>query len=274
MKPAGDSKVVEGEGRGLWTRQFLGTPLVVTDYQSLLETLPALAARSTPTAIEFCNTQIVAMRRTDAEFSAITSVYDYFIPDAMPLIWGLRALGVKMRDRVYGPSFMRYALCHETKLKHYFMGGSEETSQKLVEQAGILSGGRFQLVGATHKYSTPADSPAILEEIRRLNPDVIWVGLGTPKQQKWIHANKALIERGIILTVGFAFDVNAGTKRDAPAWMQRLGLTWVFRISQEPSRLLGRYLKYNTQFIFLCMGDAMGYFLKSICDKWMRPSAR
>jgi N-acetylglucosaminyldiphosphoundecaprenol N-acetyl-beta-D-mannosaminyltransferase len=75
--------------------------------------------------------------------------------------------------------------------------------------------------------------------------------LGTPKQQRWIHDHKSQLRRGVLLAVGFAFDVNAGTKRDAPLWMQRRGLTWLFRISQEPGRLLGRYLKYNTAFVVL-----------------------
>jgi N-acetylglucosaminyldiphosphoundecaprenol N-acetyl-beta-D-mannosaminyltransferase len=101
-----------------------------------------------------------------------------------------------------------------------------------------------------------------VEEINRLSPDVIWVGLGTPKQQQWIHDNKSHLTRGVVLTVGFAFDVNAGTKLDAPMWMQRLGLTWLFRISQEPRRLLGRYLKYNTWFVWFCLIDLARYMTK------------
>ncbi len=247
---------------GIQIRSLLGTNVVITDYQGLLEKLPEWARRSSVTAVEFCNTQILAMRRTDADFAEITRVFDYFIPDAIPLIWCLRAMGVPMRDRVYGPAFMRHALTRETELTHYFLGGSEVTSQKLVEQARALSGGKFRLVGANHRYSSPADSPALVEEINRLNPDVIWVGLGTPKQQRWIYANKALIRRGVVLTVGFAFDVNAGTKKDAPMWMQKRGLTWLFRLSQEPGRLLGRYLKYNSLFLGLCLVDGLSYLVR------------
>ena len=240
---------------------LLGTPLLATDYRGLLDLLPQWAARPAPTAVEFCNTQVISMRRMDRAFIEATAVFDYFLPDGMPLIWCLRAMGIKIEDRVYGPAFMRYALGHEKKLTHYFMGGLEETSRKLVEQAGVLSGGAFRVVGATHRYAKPSDSPPIIEEINRLSPDVVWVGLGTPKQQQWIHDNKHLIHRGVLLAVGFAFDVNAGTKRDAPMWMQRRGITWIFRISQEPSRLLGRYLRYNTWFLWLVLVDffrAMG----------------
>ena len=236
---------------------LLGTPLLVTDYQGLLEMLPRWVQRETTTAVEFCNTQVISMRRMDPAFIEATRVFDYFLPDGMPLIWCLRAKGVVMTDRVYGPAFMNHALRHETQLRHYFMGGSEITSQKLVAEAQRLSEGRFQLAGANHRYSKPADSPAIVEEINRLSPDVIWVGLGTPKQQQWIHDNKHLIQRGVILAVGFAFDVNAGTKRDAPRWMQQRGITWLFRLSQEPSRLLGRYLRYNSWFLRLIFVDVV-----------------
>ncbi|MDB4793476.1 WecB/TagA/CpsF family glycosyltransferase [Methylacidiphilales bacterium] len=253
------------------TVSLLGTRLVIIDYDELLAMLPDLARRPTPTAIEFCNTHVVAMRRVDPAFIEATTAYDYFMPDGMPLIWSLRVMGVPIRDRVYGPTFMRHVLSHETKLRHYFLGGSEITSRKLLEQSQILSGGRFQVVGANHRYYQPSDSAAILEEINRLAPDIIWVGLGTPKQQQWIHDNKHLINRGVLMTVGFAFDINAGTKRDAPMWMQNMGLTWIFRISQEPSRLLGRYLKYNTWFIILIGVDLFHFFLKSLKQGFTRP---
>ena len=250
-----DPLFVSSEGQPAVTVDLLGTPLLITDYAGLLALLPEWTRRPTPTAAEFCNTQIVAKRRLDPRFFEATAGYDYFLPDGMPLVWCLRVMGVAMRDRVYGPTFMHYALSHETKLTHYFLGGSALTSEKLVEQARRLSGGKFQVVGANHRYWQPEDSAPIVEEINRLSPDIVWIGLGTPKQQEWVRANKRHIARGILLTVGFAFDVNAGTKQDAPPWMQRLALTWIFRISQEPRRLIGRYLKYNTWFVLFCLLD-------------------
>jgi N-acetylglucosaminyldiphosphoundecaprenol N-acetyl-beta-D-mannosaminyltransferase len=249
-------------GKEVLTVSLLGTPLVITDYQGLVDAISDWARRPKPTAAEFCNTQVVTMRRIDSAFQTATAAYDYFVPDGMPLVWCLRAMGTTLRDRVYGPTFLRHAMIHDQKLKHYFLGGSALTSQKLIEKAHALSDGRFQVVGANSSYAKPADSAAIVDEINRLSPDVIWVGLGTPKQQQWIHDNKPLIARGVLLGVGFAFDVNAGTKLDAPPWMQRLGLTWLFRLSQEPRRLLGRYLKYNTLFLFYCLRDLVRHFTK------------
>ncbi|MDC3182724.1 WecB/TagA/CpsF family glycosyltransferase, partial [bacterium] len=105
--------------------------------------------------------------------------------------------------------------------------------------------------GMQNGYFKEESSVEIVEEINRLAPDFIWVGLGTPKQQAWIHQHKDQIKRGLLLAVGFAFDVNAGTKPDAPMWMQNMGLGWLFRLLSEPRRLLGRYLYYNTMFLFL-----------------------
>ena len=249
-------------GKEVATVSLLGTPQVITDYPGLLDFLSDWAARPATTAVEFCNTQVVTMRRTDPSFAAALSAYDYFIPDGMPLVWCLRAMGATLRDRVYGPTFLRYAMMHDTKLKHYFLGGSALTSQKLIENSQALSNGRFQVVGANSSYSSPADSPAVVAEINRLSPDIIWVGLGTPKQQQWIHDNKPLLTRGVLLGVGFAFDVNAGTKRDAPLWMQRLALTWLFRLYQEPRRLFGRYLKYNTWFLLFCFQDLLRHLIR------------
>src|SRR6185436_12152248 len=95
----------------------------------------------------------------------------------------------------------------------------------------------------------------VVDEINRLSPDFIWVGFGTPKQQAWAHRHKLPLRRGVVLTVGFAFDANAGLKPDAPVWMQRRGLTWVYRLISEPRRLGPRYLKWNSLFLYYLLRD-------------------
>jgi N-acetylglucosaminyldiphosphoundecaprenol N-acetyl-beta-D-mannosaminyltransferase len=97
----------------------------------------------------------------------------------------------------------------------------------------------------------------VCEEILAFAPDFIWVGLGTPKQYAWIDRIKPRLGRGILLAVGFAFDVNAGTKADAPLWMQRNGLTWLYRMASEPRRLVSRYAKWNTLFLWYLFSDAV-----------------
>jgi N-acetylglucosaminyldiphosphoundecaprenol N-acetyl-beta-D-mannosaminyltransferase len=103
----------------------------------------------------------------------------------------------------------------------------------------------------------PADEIRVIGEINRLSPDFIWLGLGTPKQQAWVHRYRPALRRGVLLGVGFGFDVNAGLKPDAPAWMQRTGLGWLFRLAAEPRRLLGRYCKCNTLFLAYLLWDGL-----------------
>jgi N-acetylglucosaminyldiphosphoundecaprenol N-acetyl-beta-D-mannosaminyltransferase len=168
----------------------------------------------------------------------------------MPLVWILNRRGAGLRDRVYGPAFFRRCVAATpAPIRHYFLGGSQRCLERLIGNMKELNPG-LVVAGARNGYFGPGDEAAILEEIRRVDPDFIWVGLGTPKQQDWIHRHLPQLRRGIVLAVGFAFDVNAGTKKDAPGWMQKLGLTWFFRLLTEPLRLGPRYLKYNTLFLW------------------------
>jgi len=239
------------------SRYVLGTALECTSYANFTARAHALAATGRTVAVDFTNTQIVTMRRREQPFREITSRLDYFVPDSTPLIWCLRLQGVKAATRTYGPAFMRYCIVNSpAPITHYFLGGSAECLGELQAVFCRLNP-NLRIVGARNGYFEPADDTAIVEEINRLAPDFIWVGLGTPKQQDWIHRHKSAIRRGVVFAVGFAFDVNAGTKPDAPSWMQRCGLTWLHRLCSEPRRLFPRYLKYNTLFLAYLFWDGI-----------------
>lgn len=247
----------DGSGKKLMTCDVLGTPLCLTTYADFREHCFSLAQRPGTTAVDFSNTQIVTMRRHEPAFRDLTGCIDCFIPDSMPLTWCLNARGAKLSDRVYGPTFMREFLqTDRPSHTHYFLGGSRECVLQLKARA-LSKNPSLKILGLHDGYFKTDQEPALLEEINRLSPDFIWVGLGTPKQQSWIHRNRSLIPRGVIFAVGFAFDVNAGTKHDAPLWMQQLGLTWLFRLASEPRRLGPRYLRYNTLFLFYLLWDGL-----------------
>ncbi len=234
---------------------ILGTPLQLTTYAELTEKCRTLAAREGTVVIDFSNTQIVTMRRHEPGFRSYASKVDYFIPDGMPLIWCLNLQGAGLRDRVYGPSFMRHCvLACPAPVTHYFIGGSEEKLALLEKRLGE-NNPQVRVVGRSNGYDQPGAE--VVADINRLSPDFIWVGLGTPKQQNWIRDHRAEIKRGVILAVGFAFDVIAGTKKDAPPWMQKRGLTWLYRLASEPRRLASRYLKYNSLFLFYLLWDGL-----------------
>ena len=239
----------------------LESPLVVTTYQDLARQCCAWAREPRCRALEFANTQTVTMRRHDPEFARLLSTFDALVPDGMPLVWCLNAVGAGLHDRVYGPTFMRTFL--ETVpagFTHYLLGGSEECGRRL-EARFTQANPQLRFVGRYHGRAlldgTLEDEDQVMEELQRLSPDFIWVGLGTPRQQAWIHKHKPRLERGFIFSVGFAFDVNAGLKADAPRWMQRLGLTWAHRLASEPGRLAQRYLKWNSLFLYYLLRDGL-----------------
>jgi N-acetylglucosaminyldiphosphoundecaprenol N-acetyl-beta-D-mannosaminyltransferase len=238
-------------------RHVLGTPLSVTNYADFLAHCQDLARGLRPVAVDFSNTQIVTLRRQDPAFRELTERFDYFIPDGMPLVWCLNRQGAGLRDRVYGPTFMRRCVLESSpEVSHYFLGGSPVCLERL-QQTFRDRRPPLRIAGAHHGYFKAEDEPRLVEEINRLSPDFIWVGLGTPKQQAWIHRHKTSLRRGVVFAVGFAFDVNAGTKPDAPLWMQRAGLTWVFRLASEPRRLAVRYLRYNSLFLGYLLWDGL-----------------
>jgi len=235
----------------------LNTPCLNTSHRELLELLEGRVCESDHLiAVDFTNVHITAARKTEPEFKSVTDQYEFFVPDSQVLKWAVNMLGGSMKERVYGPDFLRYAIEHTSpETRHYFLGASQDCLDKLLANITAWRPD-MNVVGSHDGYFKEADEPEIAEQINACNPDFIWVGLGTPKQQEWIHRNRGRIDRGALLAVGFAFDVNAGTKKDAPRVFQKMGLTWLYRLLSEPRRLWKRYLKYNSQFLF--------YFFKQL----------
>lgn len=262
-RPRRDDRATTVSAKHMQTCHVLDTALLVTDYDQLAARCLDWARAPRVVALEFANTHIVALRRHDPGFREETSAYDYFVPDGMPLIWCLNRAGASLRDRVYGPTFMRRFLeAAPSGSTHYLLGGSEECGRRLRESftrrnPGLkFLGGFHGRCGEDGVLESGAESE-VITAINRLSPEFIWVGFGTPKQQRWLQRHKPLIQRGVILTVGFAFDANAGMKPDAPPWMQRAGLTWLHRLASEPRRLAPRYLKWNSLFLFYLIRDGL-----------------
>lgn len=239
----------------------LDSQLLLTTYQDLAARCGQWAKEPTCRALEFANTQTVTMHRHDADFARLLDAFDFLVPDGMPLVWCLNAAGAGLEDRVYGPTFMRLFLESVSgEYTHYLLGGSAECGARL-EARFTAHNPSLRIVGRYHGRAnldgTLEDDARVTEELNRLAPDFIWVGLGTPRQQAWVHRHKGLLRRGLILSVGFAFDANAGLKSDAPAWMQRRGLTWLHRLGSEPRRLGPRYLKWNSLFLYYLAHDGL-----------------
>ncbi len=249
--------------------RVLGTSLMETNYEDLSAVLlEAGSSGGGVLAVDFANTHVVTMRRHDPKFMNLTACIDLIAPDGMPLVWAMNAKGANLDDRVYGPTFTRrfLASCPGDKT-HYLVGGSEECGRKFRSQM-LAMNPSLNFVGGYHGRCSGDgeldDQKKVTADILEKRPDFIWVGLGTPKQYAWIHRIKPQLDHGVLLAVGFAFDVNAGMKPDAPAWMQRLGLTWLHRMASEPGRLAGRYLKWNTLFIRYWIAEFVGGGVRSV----------
>ena len=243
------------------TIPILGTPLAVATYSDLSLFLLHRSRQSGPFAVDFSNTHIVTMRRHEPEFRQLTSCMDLFAPDGMPLVWAMNAQGAALKDRVYGPTFTRKFLATApAAATHYLVGGSEECGWMFRERMQRINPS-LHFVGSYHGLCSGdgvlEHDGRVLREIQSLRPDYIWVGLGAPKQYEYISRIKPLLDHGILLAVGFALDVNAGTKNDAPLWMQASGLTWLYRMSSEPRRLVSRYAKWNSLFLWYLLRETI-----------------
>jgi N-acetylglucosaminyldiphosphoundecaprenol N-acetyl-beta-D-mannosaminyltransferase len=153
--------------------------------------------------------------------------------------------------------------CKETALvgyRHYLLGGAPGVPEQLAQALDKACPG-IDIVG-THsppfRPTTPEEDAAIIENINQAAPDVLWVGLGTPKQEMWMHRHRDKLRVPVMIGVGAAFDFLSSRKRQAPVWMQDRGLEWLFRLVQEPRRLWKRYLVGGSEFVFLVVLELLG----------------
>lgn len=191
--------------------------------------------------------------RKDAYVKDILNRADITTADGMPLVWALRSFGVRNQQRVYGPSLM-LALCEQAqRLGHrvFFYGGRQEALMALCSRMR----GMFPSLSIAGAYSPPfrvltdREEAAVQRAILNAAPALIFVGISTPKQERWMASHLHIFPGTIMVGVGAAFDFHAGRIRQAPEWMQRNGLEWFFRLTSEPARLWKRYLLVTPWFI-------------------------
>lgn len=174
-------------------------------------------------------------------------------PDGMPLVWMCRLLGFAHVERVYGPDLMLH-MCERSRVtgyRHFLYGGDQQLLDALRQRLTERYPG-LQIVGTyapPFRPLTRQEDDEIVQLINAHGPDIVWVGLGTPKQEQWMAAHCGSVAAPVLVGVGAAFDFHAGRKRQAPAWMRRSGLEWLFRLGQEPRRLWRRYLVNNPVFV-------------------------
>jgi N-acetylglucosaminyldiphosphoundecaprenol N-acetyl-beta-D-mannosaminyltransferase len=236
------------------TASVLGVPLALTDYERTMDWIDATVETGGRSYVCVAATHTVVACQDDPELRAAVHGAALVVPDGQPVVWAMNALGHDLTGRVYGPDLMA-KYCERAALtgaRMFLYGGR---NQGALVQLALNLRRRFPGVQIVGGYSPPfralsdEEREAVAAEINHARPDVVWVGIGVPKQEKWMAEMRDRLEAPVLVGVGAAFDFHAGLVPQAPAWMQSAGLEWLYRLSKEPRRLWRRYLTYNPRFV-------------------------
>jgi N-acetylglucosaminyldiphosphoundecaprenol N-acetyl-beta-D-mannosaminyltransferase len=246
------------------TFRVIGVPIATMQIPDVIAKMEEwIASRDRTHYICVTNVHVVMEGRRDPSFLEVLNAADLCIPDGMPLVWIGRIRGHELCRQVRGTDLL-LDFCRATAgtgYNHCFLGGRPGVGSKLA----IELQRRYPGVRVTGMFSPPfrnltkQEDDEIIEQINRAAPDVLWVGLGCPKQERWMRDHQDKLRVPVILGVGQAFDILSGEAPQAPRWMQENGLEWFFRLCREPRRLWRRYLIYNTAFIFTLLLES-AYF--------------
>jgi N-acetylglucosaminyldiphosphoundecaprenol N-acetyl-beta-D-mannosaminyltransferase len=235
--------------RSFTTRgNILGVLVSTVNMPSTIQTIGEWISHKTPNYVCVTPAHGVMDCQKQPELKQIFNNSGLTTPDGMAIVWLLKFLGHKEVSRVYGPDLM-LALCEkslETGWSHFFYGGAPGVADQLAYSLCL----RFPGLNIAGNFSPPYRSMSaeedftVIKNINGSNADILWVGISTPKQEIWMAEHVGKLKAPVLIGVGAAFDFLSGTKKQAPKWMQRSGLEWLFRLATEPQRLWRRYLQY------------------------------
>jgi N-acetylglucosaminyldiphosphoundecaprenol N-acetyl-beta-D-mannosaminyltransferase len=238
---------------------ILGVSVSAIDLEGALSSIDGWIATRTPAYVCVSGVHGVMESQRDEALREIHNAAGLVTPDGMPLVWVSRLKGHPHVERVYGPDLM-LAMCErslESGFRHFLYGGTPEIVELLARRLRQRFP-RLEIAGTLSPPFRPmsAEEDALaVEQIREARPDIVWVGLSTPKQERWMAEHVGRCGSAVLVGVGAAFDFHAGVKRQAPKWMQRSGLEWLFRLSTEPRRLARRYLVNNPAFVYRIVSE-------------------
>lgn len=209
-----------------------------------------------PLLVAHSDVHVLTRALSEADYGAGVRSFDYICPDGMPIVWLMRRKGAAA-NRLYGPDVMEtmWDMGRAAGLKHFLLGGTEEA-------IGLLKSNlekRYPGAEVAGHYCPPmppwpeGEDERMLAAIRESGAHCVWVGLGCPKQERWLFEHRAQLPAGLYFGVGAAFNFHAGLVQQAPAWVRSHGLEWLYRLCKEPRRLFKRYLVHNTRFIWYCL---------------------
>ncbi|MDA0350818.1 MAG: WecB/TagA/CpsF family glycosyltransferase [Chloroflexi bacterium] len=237
---------------------LLGVHVSTTSFEAARDRVLAAPRNGTKLAVHYVSVNTIVEANSQPDLKELLNRGDLVAPDGVPLVWLGRLHGHTM-TRTYGPDSMLAIIDRgrEHGYTHYFYGGGPGVPELLKERLESLYPG-IAVVGVyspPFRALTPEEDEAVVRRINEANPDFVWIGLGSPKQDRWVADHRSRLNAAAVLAVGAAFDYNAGLLRKAPGWMQRSGLQWFFRLVTEPRRLWKRYTVSNARFLWLLAQD-------------------
>jgi N-acetylglucosaminyldiphosphoundecaprenol N-acetyl-beta-D-mannosaminyltransferase len=239
------------------TVNILGVPIAAINIREAVEKIEECIQSGKQIYVTVTGVHGIMESQYHDEVKRIHRAAGMCVPDGMPTVWVGKLQGYKNMDRVYGPDLMLEVIRRsvEKGYTHFFYGGKEGVPELLTDRFVE----RFPLLKIVGMLSPPFGPMSEEEEsklhdlIEKLSPDILWVGLSTPKQERWMAAHVGKLNAKVMIGVGAAFDFHAGLVRQAPHWIQRIGLEWFFRLCVEPRRLWRRYLYNNPRFVLLML---------------------
>jgi len=240
---------------------ILGVNIHTTSYVDAVQKIINWAKAGESRMVCAANVHMIIEAHDNPGFKTILNRADLVTPDGMPLVWMLRWLGLHNQERVYGPDLMLHVLAaaRDAGIPVGFYGGKPEVLEALV---GKMQD-QFPGLQIVYAYNPPfgafqlSQADQIMTNIRLADPRILFVALGCPKQERWMAEHRGEVP-AVMLGVGAAFDIHAGAIKQAPGWMQKIGLEWLFRLIKEPKRLWKRYLINNPRFIVLACKQMIG----------------
>ena len=244
--------------------RLLGTRINPLGHEQILSQMDEwIGDHSYGHSVIFANTHVVMESRHNPGLVEALEAATLVVPDGMPIMVAARSRGHSMRARSDGPGLMQKALTREEcrGWRHFFYGGTPEVLVALLQKFP-----QAQIAGVhapPFRPLTPEEDALVVDTINASQADVVWVGLGCPKQERWMFEHASHLQVPVLLGVGQAFDLLAGVKKRAPGWMCATGLEWFYRLVSEPRRLWRRYLLYNPWFVWIYLCEQTSLMLGS-----------
>jgi N-acetylglucosaminyldiphosphoundecaprenol N-acetyl-beta-D-mannosaminyltransferase len=238
---------------GVRTRRLLGVDFAIVNYDEALDAIDAMVASGSQGYLCHIPVHALMSAQRDPETLAALDGSALTVPDGMGVAWALRALGESIDDRVYGPELMlrQCARAAERSQPIFLYGGHDEHTLRRLESELQRRFPGLRIAGThmpPHRELTPAEDAEVARAIDASGAEIVWCGIGSPRQEKWVWRMRKQLDAPVLAAVGAAFDFISGRVSQAPAWMQRRGLEWLYRMGREPLRLGPRYLRDNPAF--------------------------